>query len=408
MSFDFDQEIDRRGTHCTKWEFIVQGDTVTFGDHADPRRGPDRLLPMWVADMDFRCPPAVIEALTARAQQGVFGYSHPHDSYYDAVISWVRRRYGWQIERNWIVLTPGVVPAVNMAVQTFAKSGSKVLVQRPVYYPFFDAIRNNGTEIVSNSLLYEDGRYFMDFDDLAQKVADPEVTMAILCSPHNPVGRVWTAEELRRFGQICLENDVLVLADEIHCDLIYSDQSFTAYATVDERFLRQGIICTAASKSFNLAGLKISNIIIPDEERRQNFNDTILRHGLYGANAFGLVALEAAYNHGEDWLEAVMEYVEDNYHFMADYIAEHLPQLKVVRPEGTYLVWVDFRALGLDPEARKAMMMEAAKVYLDEGELFGSEGEGFERFNIACPRSILEEALERIKVVVEELEPATR
>jgi cystathionine beta-lyase len=406
MIYDFDQEIDRRGTHCIKWEFIIEGDNVTFGDHADSKHGRDRLLPMWVADMDFRCAPQVIEALTARAQQGVFGYSRPCDSYFDAVISWIRRRYGWLAERDWIVLTPGVVPAVNMLIQSFVKPGEKVLVQRPVYYPFFDAINNNGAEIVSNSLLYEDGRYSMDFDDLAQKAADPAVTMAILCSPHNPVGRVWTAEELARFGQICHENNVLVVADEIHCDLIYSGEKFTAFAIAGEDFLQKSIICTAASKSFNLAGLKVSNIIIPDEAMRQKLEATIERHGLYGANAFGLVAVEAAYNYGEEWLAAVMAYVEENYRFMADYIAEHLPRLKIVRPEGTYLVWIDFRALGLDPEARKKMMMEVAKVYLDEGEMFGQEGEGFERFNIACPRSILAEALDRIKGMVDELEPA--
>jgi cystathionine beta-lyase len=376
-----------------------------FGDHADPKYGRDRLLPMWVADMDFRCPPAVVEALTERAQQGIFGYSMACDSYYEAVISWIDRRYHWQAERDWIVITPGVVPAVNMAVETFVKPGQKVLLQQPVYYPFFDAIRNNGAEIISNSLLYEDGRYVMDFDDLAQKAADPDVTMAILCSPHNPVGRVWTAAELARFGQICQENDVLVVADEIHCDLIYSDRQFIPYATVDERFLQNAIICTAASKSFNLAGLKISNIIIPDEALRQDFMQTAWSHGLFGANAFGLVAVEAAYNHGEEWLAAVMAYVEENYRFMAAYIAEHLPQLEMVRPEGTYLVWVDFRALGLDPEARKLMMMEVAKVYLDEGEMFGPEGEGFERFNIACPRSILEEAMGRIKITLEGMEP---
>jgi len=371
MTYDFDREIDRRGTNCVKWEFVFKDDVPIFGDHADPKYGRDRLLPMWVADMDFRCPPAVIEALTERAQQGIFGYSMPCDSYYDAVISWIDRRYGWQTERDWIVITPGVVPAVNMAVETFVEPGQKVLVQQPVYYPFFDAIRNNGAEIISNSLLYEDGRYVMDFDDLAQKAADPDVTMAILCSPHNPVGRVWTAEELTRFGQICRENGVLVVADEIHCDLIYSGEKFTPFAAVDERFLQESIICTAASKSFNLAGLKISNIIIPDEEMRQKFAETAWSHGLFGPNTFGLVAVEAAYNYGEEWLAEVMAYVEENYRFMVDYIAEHLPQLKIVRPEGTYLIWADFRALGLDPEARKEMMMEVAKVYLDEGEMFG-------------------------------------
>jgi cystathionine beta-lyase len=243
----------------------------------------------------------------------------------------------------------------------------------------------------------------MDFDDLAQKAADPDLKMAILSSPHNPVGRVWTAEELARFGRICLENNVLVISDEVHCDLIYADQSFTTFAKAGEDFAQKGIVCTAASKSFNLAGLKISSIIIPDEVRREKFIATGTRNGLFGTNAFGLVAVEAAYNYGEEWLAEVMAYVEGNYRFMVEYIGEHLPQLKVVRPEGTYLVWVDFRALGLDPQMRKELLMEKAKIYLDEGEMFGSEGEGFERFNIACPRSILEEAMARIKVVVEVL-----
>ncbi len=403
MTFDFDQEIDRRGTNCTKWEFINDGDTYIFGDHADPKHGRDRLLPMWVADMDFRCPPAVVEALTERGRQGIFGYSEPCDSYYEAVMGWIDRRHGWQIERDWIVITPGVVPAIKVLIQSFVKPGEKVLIQRPVYYPFFDAIRDNGAEIVSNTLIYQDGRYIMDFDDLAQKAADPDLKMAILCSPHNPVGRVWTAEELARFGRICLENNVLVISDEVHCDLIYSDQNFTTFAKAHEDFAQKSIVCTAASKSFNLAGLKISSIIIPDEARRGKFIATGTRNGLFGTNAFGLVAVEAAYNYGEEWLAAVMAYVEGNYRFMVEYIGEHLPQLKVVRPEGTYLVWVDFRALGLDPQMRKELLMEKAKIYLDEGEMFGPEGEGFERFNIACPRSILEEAMERIKVVIEDL-----
>lgn len=403
MSFDFDQEIDRRGTNCMKWEFVLNGEELIFGDHADRKHGPDRLLPMWVADMDFRCPPAVVDTLTQRAQQGVYGYSYPCDSYFEAVTDWFSRRYEWQIRRDWITLTPGVVPAINMLIQTFVAPGEKVLIQRPVYYPFFDAIQLNGAEIVSNSLVFPGDRYEMDFDDLAKKAADPAVKMAILCSPHNPVGRVWTAEELARFGRICLDNDVLVVSDEIHCDLLYKGQRFTPFAKAGENFAENSIICTAASKSFNLAGLKISNIIIPDETRREKFVATGKRHGLFGANAFGLVAVEAAYNYGEEWLAAVMAYVEENYNFMVDYVDKHLPQLKAVRPEGTYLVWVDFRSLGLDPQARKELLMEKAKIYLDEGEMFGPEGEGFERFNIACQRSILEEAMARIKVVVEDL-----
>ncbi len=403
MTFNFDEEIERTGTHSIKWEFLFEGHKLVFGDHAQAKHGRDRLLPMWVADMDFRCPPAVIEALTERVAHGIFGYAMPSDSYYEAVIDWMARRYGVVVEREWLVLTPGVVPALNMLVETLIAPGDKVLVQRPVYYPFFAAIENNGGEIVSNTLVLENGRYTIDFDDLAAKAADPAVKMAILCSPHNPVGRVWTREELTRFGEICLANDVLVISDEIHCDLIYDGVAFTSFAAINETFAQKSIICTAPSKTFNMAGLKTSNIIIQDKEIRAKFNKTLNRHGLMGGNALGIVATEAAYTHGEAWLAEVMAYIEANYHFLVAYLAEHLPQLEVIRPEGTYLVWVDCRKLGLDPAARRQLLLGEAKVFLDNGEMFGPEGEGFERFNLACPRSILAEALERIVTAVSHL-----
>ncbi|MBK7917770.1 MAG: pyridoxal phosphate-dependent aminotransferase [Chloroflexi bacterium] len=403
MTFNFDAEIDRTGTHSIKWEFLFEGHKLVFGDHAQAKHGRDRLLPLWVADMDFRCPPAVIDALTERVAHGIFGYAMPSDSYYEAVINWMARRYGVVVERDWLVLTPGIVPALNMLVETLIAPGDKVLVQRPVYYPFFAAIENNGGEIVSNTLVLENGRYTIDFDDLAAKAADPAVKMAILCSPHNPVGRVWTREELTRFGEICLANDVLVISDEIHCDLIYDGVAFTSFAAINETFAQKSIICTAPSKTFNMAGLKTSNIIIQDKEIRAKLNKTLLRHGLLGGNALGLVATEAAYNHGEAWLAEVMAYIEANYHFMVAYLAEHLPQLEAIRPEGTYLVWVDCRKLGLDAAARRQLLLGEAKVFLDNGEMFGPEGEGFERFNLACPRSILAEALERIGTAVSHL-----
>ncbi len=403
MSYHLDTEFDRQGTHSVKWEFIVQGDQVTHGDHAHKKHGANRLLPMWVADMDFRCPPAVIEAVVRRAQHGIYGYTVATDSYFDTVISWMKRRYGWDVEQEWITLSPGIVPAINMLVQSFIAPGEKVLIQQPVYYPFMSAIENNGGEIVSNSLLYENGRYTMDFDDLAAKTADPAVKMAILCSPHNPVSRVWSREELIKFGEICIENDVIVISDEIHCDLIFSGQTFTAFSTLGDKFAQNSIICTAPSKTFNLAGLQTSNIIIQNEEWREKFRKKKESLGLMVQNNFGIVALEAAYNHGEEWLSEVMAYVEANYEFMAAYMAEHLPQVTIIPPEGTYLIWCDFRQLGLPTEARKSLMMEQARVYLDEGEMFGSEGEGFERFNLACPRSILVDALERIKTAVDAL-----
>ena len=404
MDFDYNAEIDRRGTYSIKWEFVHDGDQMKYGDHADLKHGKERLLPMWVADMDFPAPPAVIEALKKRAEHGIFGYTMPADGYYEAVINWMAQRYGYTVERDWIVLAPGVVPAVNMMVQAFIAPGEKVLVQQPVYYPFFDAIKNNGGMIVSNPLVYENGRYHMDFDDLAEKTSDPAVTLAILCSPHNPVGRVWTAEELTRFGNICLENDVLIISDEIHCDLIYDGFTFTPFAGISGTFAQQSIICTAPSKTFNLAGLKTSNIIIPNPDLRKRFIRSLTRNGLKGANAFGIVATETAYSHGEAWLADTMTFIESNYRFMAAYMAEHLPRLKIIPPEGTYLVWVDYRALGLDSASRKKLLMQEARIFLDEGELFGPEGEGFERFNIACPRSILEEALERIRMVVDRLD----
>jgi cystathionine beta-lyase len=403
MTYSFDEEIDRKGTSCIKWEFISENGLLIYGDHADPKHGADRLLPMWVADMDFVCPPAVVDALVTRAQHGVFGYCAPTDSYYEAVIDWNARRYGRTVEREWITLAPGVVPAIKALVQTFVAPGEKVLVQRPVYHPFFTAVEKNGREIVSNTLVYENGRYRMDFDDLAQKAADPDLKMAILCSPHNPVGRVWRQDELARFGQICLDNDVLVVSDEVHCDLIYSDATFTTFANMSETFAQNSIICTAPSKSFNIAGLKTSNIIIANNELRHNFAGALERNGLTGANAFGLTAVEAAYNHGEAWLEAAMAYVEANYRFMVDYMSQNLPQLKIIPPEGTYLVWVDFSELGLDPATRKSLLMDQVRVYLDEGKLFGPEGAAFERINIACSRAILTEALQRIKRVVDSL-----
>ncbi|KAA3663917.1 MAG: pyridoxal phosphate-dependent aminotransferase [Chloroflexi bacterium] len=400
MTFNFDQEVDRIGTYSVKWEFVSVGDESIYSDAAHAKYGDRRLLPLWVADMDFQSPPAVIDALGKRVAHGIFGYTKPTDSYFETVIDWISRRYGYAVEKEWIELSPGVVPALHMLVETFLQPGEKVLIQRPVYYPFFSAVENNGCEIVSNSLVYENGRYHIDFDDLAQKAADPAVKMAILCSPHNPVGRVWTREELTCFAEICMANDVLIVSDEIHCDLIVNGHTFTSLATISEQLFQNSIICTAPSKTFNLAGLKTSNIIIPNREKREAFHAKMNSHGVYGANVFGPIAAEAAYNHGEPWLEEVLAYIEENYHFLKSYLAENLPQLKVIPLEGTYLVWVDCRTLGLDSKSRKELMMECAKVYLDEGELFGPEGEGFERFNLACPRSILAEALERIKTAV--------
>jgi cystathionine beta-lyase len=404
MAHSFDKEIARAGTNSVKWEFMAGVEGEPLVTHTRRFYGEDRTLPMWVADMDFRCPEVVVQALTARAAHGIYGYSAPTPAFYAAVIQWMKKRHDWEIHPEWISITPGVVPALNMLVRTFASPGEKVLIQPPVYHPFKMAVENNQAEVVVNPLRYSDGKYRMDFADLEEKVKDPQVTMAILCSPHNPVGRVWTREELIEFGQICNRNGVLVVADEIHADLVYTGHPFTPYAKLSPDFAQQTVVCTAPSKTFNLAGLQTSAIIIPNGELKAQFDQTLLSTGLFGVNSFGLTALQAAYNEGEPWLEEVLVYLQANLTFLEEYVAARIPQIQVVRPEGTYLVWLDCRQLGLNREALRHLMLEEAKVYLDDGFIFGPEGEGFQRINIACPRAVLTEALERIKNAVANLQ----
>ena len=405
MKYDFDREINRKATNSVKWEFIKQRDDLLYREEPDDSSAGTRLLPMWVADMDFPCPEPVVEALVTRAQHRIFGYTSPTESYYGSIVNWMKKRHGWEIEPEWICITPGVVPALNMLVKTYISPGDSVLIQTPVYYPFNKAVENSDGVLVTNSLIYEDGRYSMDFADLEEKTKDPQVKMAILCSPHNPVGRVWTRDELVRFGEICINNNVLVVSDEIHGDLILHGFVFTPFAGISEAFAQNSITCTAPSKTFNLAGLKTSNIIIPKEQLRSRYKKTLERTGLRGVGAFGVVALEAAYNHGEEWLAQVLDYIMGNLRCLEEYIAEHLPQITVVPLEGTYLVWLDCRRLGLGKLELEQVMLKEAKVYLDEGYTFGIEGEGFERINIACPRPVLVEALERIRKVIERMKP---
>jgi cystathionine beta-lyase len=354
--------------------------------------------------MDFRVPEEVTQALVGRAKHGIFGYSAPTQSFHQSVIDWMWKRHGWKIDAEWICHSPGVVPALNMMVQTFTEPGEGVLIQPPVYHPFPMSIENNGRTVVMNSLVEDEQGYRMDFEDLEEKIQNHQVKMTILCHPHNPVGRVWTPEELQRYGEICLANDVLVVSDEIHGDLIYSGVNFSPFAMLGREFEAGSITCTAPSKTFNLAGLHTSNIIIPDENKRLRFSATLRNNGLMGAGIFGLVALEAAYNHGETWLEQVMGYVEGNFKFLEAYCRENLPQIRVIKPEGTYLVWLDCRALGLGARDLEQLILKEARVYLDDGFIFGKEGAGFERINIACPRSLLQEALDRIHRSVTSLE----
>ena len=406
MKYDFDTQINRRNTASEKWEFVQYGENLDRTRPTEEFFGKDSILPMWVADMDFACPPAVIQALQDRAGHPIYGYTDKTDSYFNAVTGWMQRRHGWTVSPDWIVTTPGVVPALNLLVRTFVRPGEKVLVQTPVYYPFYGAIANNSAEIVRNPLFLEDEQYRMDFEDLEKKCADPAVTMVILSNPHNPVGRVWSREELTRFGEICLRHDVLVVADEIHGDLIMPGNQFTPFGTLPPALAGKAVVCTAPSKTFNLAGLQTSNIIIPDRETRERFEHTLVATGLFGLNPFGKTALEAAYTRGEEWLEELLEYLASNLDYIESFVARELPSLSVIRPEGTYLVWLDCRRLGLRRQELRELMFDRARVYFDEGFIFGPEGDGFERINIACPRSILVEAMNRIRKAIGELKNA--
>jgi len=388
MKYDFDRVIDCSETNSFKWDKHSLKESFKT----------DEVLPLWVADMDFQCPQPVIDALRKRAAEEIYGYSwHKTPSYLNAVANWMRRRHKWGIDTDWIVYSPGIVPATCMLIQTFSNIGEKIIIQPPVYYPFFTAIENNGRQLLASQLHYENKKYSIDFDDFEKKAKDPLTKMFILCSPHNPVGRVWTEKELRRLGDICLENNVLIVSDEIHHDLILSGYKHTLFSTISKEFEKNTIMCTAPSKTFNVAGLQTSNIIIPNEKMRESFINTIVnRNGVMIPNAFGIVALIAAYNEGEEWLEQVLKYIEGNFKFLKEFVNENLPDVDFIDPEGTYLAWLDFNKFGMDDEELREFMLKKAKVALDGGEIFGPGGEGFERINVACPRSILKECMTRI------------
>lgn len=383
-NYNFDEYINRFNTRSEKWDGV---------SHVFLR--PD-LLPLWVADMDFISPDPVKNAILRRAEHGIYGYTFLPPSYFEAVINWFKRRHGWALQKNWLIFTPGVIPAINFAVQAFSKPRDKVIVQNPAYPPFFSAIKNNGRKRVLNPLRLNKGRYEMDLKDLEKKARDPRAKMIILCSPHNPTGRVWTKEELTRFGEICLSNQILVLSDEIHCDLIYPGHKHTPFASISKDFAQNSIICTSPSKPFNLPGLKVSNIVISNEKLRNAFKKALNSSGVNEANCFASIALEAAYNECEDWLDAVILYIKENLEFLRNFVKSNLSGVEVIEPEGTYLAWLDFRKVGFNARQLSKVLLEEAKVALSKGSLFGNGGKGFNRINLACPRSILKDALSRI------------
>ena len=382
--FDFDSHISRAGTHSMKGDFI-------------PRRYGNRdLLPFWVADMDFTSPPEVVEAVIQRAQHGIYGYTGISDEYLDAVVKWMNERHQWPILKEWITVITGIVPALNMLMQAFAQPGDQVVIQPPVYYPFFNAIRNNGQQVLLNDLQEENGRYQMNFEDLEMKLKDPRTTVMILCSPHNPVGRVWDRNELQRVGQLCLNYDVLLISDEIHQDLVFHPHRHLVTATLSESVAANTITCTAPSKTFNLAGLQSSNIIISDEKKRRRFQQALDRNGVFAINPFADVATIAAYEHGAAWLDALLQYIKGNLDMTGEILQQKLPEVQMFPPEGTYLAWLDFRRLGHDQDELQQLMEEKAGVAFNQGYIFGNNGAGFLRLNTACPRSQLKEGMDRM------------
>lgn len=381
MLYDFDKLTQRRGTNSYKW------------DECDD---PD-VIPVWVADMDFETAPCIVKALRERVEHGIFGYTFVPDSYYDAVTGWFSRRHGWEIDRSWIEYTSGVVPALSATIKALTKPGDKVVVQTPVYNCFFSSIRNNGCEIVENPLLRTGDTYRIDFDGLDRLCADPAVKLFVLCTPHNPAGRVWTREELLRMNDICMGHGVRVVSDEIHCELTMPGFTYTPFASLGKECLDNSVTLNSPSKSFNTAGLQIANIICNDPSTRQLINRAININEVCDVNPFGVIALQAAYNEGGEWLDQLKDYLHANYLALRRFFADRLPQLPVTRLEGTYLVWVDITATGLTSDELTELLLREGKVMVNSGTMYGRKaGEGFIRINIACPRARLMEALERI------------
>lgn len=378
MKYDFDKTIDRRATNSYKWDSAPEG-----------------VLPMWVADMDFRTAPAIIDALQKRVAHGIFGYTHVPDAYYDAVTSWFSRRHGWDIDREWIIYTSGVVPAVSAVIKALTVPGDKVIVQTPVYNCFFSSIRNNGCEIVSNPLRRTADTYEMDFDALERCAADPRAKVMLLCNPHNPAGRVWTPDELTRLGNICLRNGVTVVADEIHCELVYQGFKYTPFASLSDAFLHRSVTCLSPSKAFNIAGLQIANIVAFDNDLRSRIDKAININEVCDVNPFGVAATIAAYNEGEEWLNQLVDYLHGNYEAMAEFCRRELPEFPITRLEGTYLVWMDCSSLGMPSDALEHALLDDARLWLNAGTMYGAEGEGYMRWNIACPRSVMLDGLNR-------------
>ena len=390
-NLDFDKVVDRKNTSCLKYDFAVK------------RGMPADILPLWVADMDFKTSSYIQDAVAAQAEHGIYGYTESGDSYFEAVQSWFFTHYDWKVEEKWLVKTPGVVFALAMAVQAFTQENDAVMIQQPVYYPFSGVIKDNGRRIIDNTLVQDEaGSYHMDLADFEEKIIREKVKLFFLCNPHNPVGRAWTREELEKIGDICYKHHVLIVSDEIHADFVYN-RKHQVLVNLKKEYEEITITCTAPSKTFNIAGLQVSNIFIPDNQLRHRFKRQIAASGYSQLNAAGLAACEAAYRYGEEWYNGVKAYIRENISFTKKFLEERISKVKMLEPEGTYLVWVDFRALGLSKRGLEDLIIHKAGLWLDSGAIFGAAGEGFQRINVACPRVTLQTALEKIETAVNNL-----
>lgn len=384
--YNFDEVIDRHGTNSLKYDFTAK------------RGKPKDILPLWVADMDFQSPPAVQEALSQRIQHGVFGYSDAADeNYFKALLHWYQNRFDWNPQPEWLIKTPGIVYAVCAAIRSLTKKGDSVIIQQPVYYPFAASVEINDRQLIINQLVYKDGRYRIDTDEFERQIVEHQIKLFILCSPHNPVGRVWTKEELTAVGDICVRHGVYVVSDEIHADFIYPGYRHLVFAGLKPEYADITVTCTAPTKTFNLAGFQISNIFIKDMKIRKLFRTEVEKTGYSQPNLMGLLACQAAYEQGAQWLEELNRYIDDNLALVRNFCQKELTGIRLVEPEGTYLVWLDCRALGLSDQELDELMVKKAKLWLDAGTMFGSGGEGFQRINIACPRTVLRQALYSLK-----------
>lgn len=388
--YNFDKVVNRKNTNSVKFD-------------ADRVKNDEKMIPMWIADMDFEVLPEIKEALMKRAEHGIFGYAHPTDEYKEAVMGWMKRRHELDIEKEWIVCTPGVVTAIKLAVLSYTNEGDNVMIHKPVYHPFDSSVRMNDRNVVECPLNYNEGVYTCDYELFEKTIVDNNVKMFILCNPHNPIGKVWPKEDLYQMGMICKKHNVLVVSDEIHMDFVYEGHKHVSFYNVDESFKDMSIILTAPSKTFNLASLQTSNIFIANEELRVKYTTLKSRVGVSDPNIFGLEACQAAYTYGDRWVDELVEYLKGNIDYMVNFFNERLPKVKVAVPEGLYLVWVNLNEYGMSKEEQEDFMLNKAHIWVNEGYVFGTGGEGFERFNVACQRSTLEKALVQLEEALNSL-----